>query len=127
MPDRRREVARRLGAIEGVVSSESMFSDDVAWWVNGTEIAHFHADDDLEIRLTKPVIRERRAALKADERVTLRPSGADWLTVTLSAPVDVAFVVELLEQAAAAHRPPPGQTAKPPPSGHELARRRRFH
>lgn len=38
MPDRRRELAKRLEAIEDVGSAESMFSDEVAWWVNGKEV-----------------------------------------------------------------------------------------
>ena len=104
-----------------------MFSDVTAWWVNGKEVAHFHGADEIEIRLTKPVIRDRRAELKADDRVALRPSSSDWLTVTLRAPADVEFVVGLVEHAVAAHRPPPGQTAKPPPAGADLARRKRFH
>lgn len=111
MPSLREEVERKLRQLDGAVEGESMFSDGQAWWVNGKEIAHFHTDDELEIRLTKAVIREQRAALKADDRVTLRPSGADWITVTVTTAKDVTFVVTLVEQAAAAHRPPPGQTA----------------
>jgi|SRR5581483_4637091 len=127
MVDRRREISRRLDAIEGVVRSESMFAEVDAWWVNGKEIAHFHSEDEIEIRVTKAVIRERRAELKADPRVVLRTGASDWLTVVAKTAADAEFIVELAERAAEAHRPPPGQTAKPPPTGGALARRKRFH
>jgi hypothetical protein len=104
-----------------------MFADGLAWWVNAKEIAHFHAGGEIEIRLTKAVIREQRAELRTDERVTLRPGTSDWLTVKVETKRDVDFVVGLVEQAAAANRPPPGEMAKPPPTGAALARRKRFH
>ena len=61
-----------------------------------------------------------------DPRVRLRAS-ADWLTVELTGPDAMAFVVELVEAAAAAHRADPGTIASPPPQGADLARWRRFH
>jgi hypothetical protein len=73
------------------------------------------------------VISELRGLLGADERVELRRSGADWVTVRYASGADVAFVAALVDAAAAAHRPPPGVTAEPPPTGADLERRRRFH
>jgi hypothetical protein len=125
--DLRQQVERSLRAVAGVVASESMFSEDGAWWADGKEIAHFHGDDEIEVRLTRGGIRARRTELRADPRVTLRPNSSDWLTVTVATKDDVDFVVGLVEQAATAHRPPPGQTAKPPPTGAALARRKHFH
>lgn len=116
-----------LTELDGVVDSPSMFKDDLAYWVNGKEIAHFEAEDFIEIRLTRAVIRERRGELKVDPRVDLRHSGSDWILVRFSSPQDLPFVVDLVEQAAAAHRPPPGVTPNSPPTGPDLERRRRFH
>ena len=104
-----------------------MFGTGDAYWCNGKEIAHFESDTVIEVRLTKAEIRERRERLEADPRVELRPSGADWITVTLASTRDVAFVVDLVRVAVKAHRPPPGVPAEPPPTGRELDRRRRFH
>ena len=119
----RARIRRALLELEGVEESPSQFGDRPAFWVGGKEIAHFDADDALDLRLTRAVIRERRASLKADARVTLRKSGGDWVDVRFAGPADVAFVVELAELAVAAHAGP----AKPPPVGPELERRRRFH
>jgi hypothetical protein len=117
----------RIGEIDGVMPSGSMFTGGDAYWVNGKEIAHFEGDGEIEIRLTKAVIRERRPEFKADPRVELRPSGADWITVHFAAAADADFVVALVAIAADAHRPPAGTMAKPPPTGADLRRRQRFH
>jgi hypothetical protein len=116
-----------LAAVDGVIESPSMFKDDLAYWVNGKEIAHFESADLIEIRLTREVIRRRRQQLKGDPRVDLRYSGSDWITVRFLSTDDRALVMELVEEAATAHRPPPGVTTKPAPTGPDLERRRRFH
>jgi hypothetical protein len=116
-----------IAALDGVVESPSMFKDDLAYWVHGKEIAHFETRDLIEIRLTRSVIRERRDVLRADPRIEIRYSGSDWIDVRFSSPVDIDFVLDLVEAAAAAHLPPPGVAPDPPPTGPDLERRRRFH
>jgi len=81
-----------------------MFKDDLAYWINGKEIALFESTDLIEIRLTREVVRRRRQEFKGDPRVDLRYSGSDWITVRFSTPHDRALVMELVEGAAAAHR-----------------------
>ena len=123
-----RRLWRRLAEVDGFLEGASVFSqsdDDRAYFVNGTQVASERAGE-LELRLTRPVIRAHRDRLKADPRVGLRPS-SDWTTVVARGPKDDGLVLELAELTAAAHRPPPGAPAKPPPTGADLARRRRFH
>ena len=127
MPNARHRLEARLSGIEGVVLSESMFGNGDAYWCHGKEIVHFEHDGRVEVRLTRAVIRERRSNLRADDRVELRRSGADWITVRCESDGDVALVAELAEVAASVHRPPPGVPPKPPPTGAELRRRQRFH
>ena len=116
-----------VAALDDVVESPSMFKGDLAYWVDGKEIAHFEDEDLIEIRLTRSGVRERRDALRDDPRVELRYSGSDWIAVHFSLPADAGFVLELVEAAAVAHRPPDGVPAEPPPTGSDLERRRRFH
>jgi hypothetical protein len=116
-----------LLAIDDVVESGGAFTDDDAFWVNGKEIAHFHGDADLELRLTRTVISEQRGRLKSDPRVELRRGSSDWMRIHPTKAADLPFVLELAELAAAAHRPRPGVPAAPPPIGAALERRRRFH
>jgi hypothetical protein len=124
MSDRLRDAICQL---DGVVESESAFRDGLAFWVNGKEIAHFEGEHALDVRLTRAEISARRAGLRADSRIILRRSSADWLTVEFHSQDDERFAVGLVEVAAAAHRAPGGTTAEPPPAGPVLARRRRFH
>jgi hypothetical protein len=116
-----------LSRIEGVVESDSAFTRDLAFWVNGREIAHFEGQNAIDIRLTRAEIRARRTELRQDPRIELRPNSSDWLTASFPEPADQEFVIGLMEIAAAAHRQAAGATAKPPPTGAALERRRRFH
>jgi Family of unknown function (DUF5519) len=113
--------------IEGMIESDSMFDEEMAYWVNGKEIAHFRGANAIELRLTREVIRDRRVELRADPRVELRNSSSDWIAVSFDSLADAELVTRLAALAAAAHSAPPGVPAKPPPTGSELARRRRFH
>ena len=74
------ELQDALAGIDGVVESDSAFQDGLAYWVNGTEIAHFEGEHAIDLRLTRSQIRARRDQLRADPRVVLRPSSSDWLT-----------------------------------------------
>jgi hypothetical protein len=125
--DLRASLAAQLRRIHGVAESPSMFGPENAFWCNGKEIAHFEGADAIDLRLTRPVIRELRAVLRNDPRVGLRTAGSDWIEVHLSSTDDVAFVVELAERAAQAHRAVRGETPKAPPVGSDLERRRRLH
>lgn len=94
-----------LAAIEGVYEHQSRYQDDLGYWVNGREIAHFDSERALDVRLTRAVIRQRRAELREDPRVRLRPSSsADWITVDLAAPGATELAIALVSQAAAEHR-----------------------
>jgi hypothetical protein len=94
--------------------------------VNGKEIAHFEGDHAVDIRLTRHQISARRAELRADPLVILRPGSSDGLTVDYHGDDD-RFAVSLVEIAAKAHRPADGTAAMPPPEGAGPTRRRRFH
>lgn len=116
-----------LGGIPGMLEGESIFSSGPAYWVNGNQVAHFLDDERMELRLTKPVIRELRPTLKADPRIGLRSSPSDWIIVRVADEADIGFVVELAYRAATAHLPAGDTAPKPPPTGADLERRRRFH
>ncbi len=116
-----------LGRINGMLEGESVFSEGPAYWVNGKQVVHFIDDERLELRLTKPVIREMRADLRTDERVELRISASDWIIVRAADDEGIELVVELARRAAEAHLPSDGGAPKLPPIGADLERRRRFH
>jgi hypothetical protein len=97
----------QLAAIEGVVEAESAFKAGPGLWVNGKEIAHFEDEEVIDIRLTAPLIRARRADLREHPSVTLRrSSSADWVEVRVRRTEDEQLVVELVKDAALAHAAP---------------------
>lgn len=63
-----------IARLDGVTESESMFKDGLAYWVNGKEVAHFDAGQTIDIRLTRDLIRSRRAELRADPRYGCAPA-----------------------------------------------------
>lgn len=116
---------RRCAGIAGAALGEGAFSPGPAIWAGKREVAHFDGPDEVDVRLTRGVIQERRSQLRTDERVELRPGTSDWIRVRVSSQPDLDRGYALIREAVAANLP----TATPgvPPSGPELARRRRFH
>jgi hypothetical protein len=126
--DLREQLEAQLEAIEGVDVGESVFGVGHGYWVNGKEIAHFDADDVIDVRLTRIEIGSRRAILRADPRVQLRTSASsDWLEIRLRSPDDVSFAADLARVAVAAHLPAAGAVPKRVPTGADVARLRHFH
>jgi hypothetical protein len=110
--DVQRLIRDRLAEIDDLGEGDSRYGHTLAFWANGKEIAHFEAASVIDIRLTRAVIRDLRASFKTDDRVLLRPSGADWITVHFRTAADVDFVVGLVRRAADAHRPPDADTVR---------------
>jgi hypothetical protein len=104
---------------------ESTWGDGLALWVNGKQVANYMPDGRLELRLTKPVIRELKERLSEDEAIDLRRN-SDWVTMRIS-PDDQELVLELARRVVAAHAPADGAIPKPVPTGPAMARRKRFH
>jgi len=89
-----RELVLTVG---GMAEAPSRYKDDLAYWVEGREIAHLEADNVLDLRLTRAVIRE----FEDDPRVGRRGS-SDWVTLEVT-PQDREFVKELVAKAVIAN------------------------
>ena len=120
----RLDFLERCADLHGAAVGEGAFAPGPALWVGTREVVHFH-EGELEVRLTKAVIRARRDELAADGRVTLRGRSSDWLSVRFGPDDDSDGPLDLVRDAVEANRPtaPPGL----PPEGADLQRRRRFH
>jgi hypothetical protein len=119
------EMLERCALANDAAIGESTFGEGPAVFVGKREVAHVDAPSTLDVRLTKKAIRERRAELQGDDRVTLRPNQSDWLEFTVGCEGDLVAAEALVAAAIESNRPaaPPGL----PPAGAELERRRRFH
>jgi hypothetical protein len=99
----RAELERRLGALPGVTQRPSRYGDSSSHYVGDREIAHFHGDDRMDVRLTKELIRERKAEGALDPRVRTRGPSAEWATVPVIETRDLALAVDLVEEAVRAN------------------------
>ena len=84
--------------VGGLVEAPSRYKDDLAYWLDGREIAHLEDDNVLDLRLTRAVIRQ----FKDDPRV-LRRAGSDWAALEVS-PEDGEFVRMLVARAIEANK-----------------------
>ena len=69
-----------------------------ALWLGMREIAHCH-NGQVDVRLTRAVVRELRDELRADARIDLRGPGFDWILVRVRRRADVDRAIELLRHA----------------------------
>jgi hypothetical protein len=97
-----RELDRTLTALPGLTRRASRWSDTSetpAYHCGDREIAHFHKDGRLDVRLTREVIREHRREGTLDPRIRTRGPSADWVGLPLSSETDLPLAVELVEEA----------------------------
>jgi hypothetical protein len=109
----KRELWERLLQIPGM--EEGDYSWGEALSVNTRQIANFH-QDGMEVRPSRPLIREIKDRLKADARVTLRPN-SDWVGFALHGPDDIEIIAEMATAAAPLYLPADCSAPKPPPTG----------
>ena len=116
----------RLLKLPGMAEGESAFGGGPALWINAKQASNFLDENGIELRLTRPVIRARKAELAAEPRVTMRGS-SDWLGVRFESEADFELILELARELPPLYLPADGTAPKPPPSGADMERRKRFH
>jgi hypothetical protein len=99
----RDDLSERILALPSVESKPSRFggSGD-GFFVGRREFAHFHPGNELDLRLTKSVVRELRELLDASPRISWRKT-SDWVEVRFSRRTHLDEVMELVERAVAAN------------------------
>jgi hypothetical protein len=69
-----------------------------ALWLGAREVAHCH-NGQVDVRLTRAVVRKLRDELRMDARIDLRGPGYDWILVRVRNAADVERALELLRHA----------------------------
>lgn len=95
----RAELERRLRRLPALTPRKSRFGDSESFFLADREIAHFHGDQRMDVRLTKERIRELRAEGGLDPRVQTRGPSANWATVRLAEEEDLALAELLIDEA----------------------------
>jgi hypothetical protein len=97
--DLKKELQARAGDLTDVVIKRSKFGSMTAFWRGKKEFAHFQKGNSIDIRLTKPVVRE----LKPDYRLEIDWK-RDWVVAHFETLEDLDFVMKLVERAWREHR-----------------------
>jgi len=98
-------VERRLSEIAGLVPGPSRRGHSNPFFLGETEIAHFHGDHRIDIRLTKEWILQRRAQGTWDDRVRTHGPNSHWGALELATESDVELAVALVREAARTNAP----------------------
>lgn len=93
----------QLRSLPGVTRRASRHGDSYSYFVGGREIAHFHGDERIDVRLTKERIRELRAHGAFDARVTTRGPSAEWVAIQVRTRADLPAIVHWVEEAVRAN------------------------
>lgn len=91
-----------LKKIEGVEDGPSPVAGGTALFYFGKEFAHFHTDNELDLRLTKSVIQAE--GLSHPEGSTNHPTrslSSPWIEVRFTSSKDIARVARLVQLAVA--------------------------
>ena len=103
MPSLEERLGDRILELSDVELRKSRFSEREAFYVGKREFAHFHRQNEIDIRLTRKVIRNLKEELKADPKATLRGS-SDWLEYRFPRSGDLDRAAELAALALEANR-----------------------
>jgi hypothetical protein len=95
----RQEIERRLSELPGLTRRPSRHGDSYSYFAAEREIAHFHGDERMDVRLTKERIPQLKAERVLDSRVTTRGASAEWVAVRIAEPRDISLAVQLVEEA----------------------------
>ncbi len=100
IPSLKKLLLSQLAPIEGFTAEPSKVSGGTALFFRGREFAHFHHDNEIDLRLTRKVIKE--LGLSHPERSVLHPTraaGSQWIEVRFFTADEVHRVVELVKHA----------------------------
>jgi luciferase-like monooxygenase len=99
----REELERRLLEIPGLNPGPSRYGHGTSYFTGGREIAHFHGETRMDVRLTRDEIRQRKAEGTLDPRIRTRGPSAEWVEVQVVTTGDLAFALGLVEDAVRAN------------------------
>lgn len=95
----REELERRLAALSGLEKRPSRYGYSKSYFVGDREIAHFHGDSRMDLRLTKAEIGRLKSERALDHRVRTRGPSAEWAEVHVAELTDIPYAISLVEEA----------------------------
>jgi hypothetical protein len=100
MPKLRSELIKKLERIPGVEDRPSKVAGGSAIFYKDKEIAHFHDDNEIDIRLTKKIIRKEGLNHPTCSKIHKhRSPSSEWIEIKFQKTADVDEVVRLFKLA----------------------------
>lgn len=100
MPKLRNELIKKLERISGLEDRPSKVAGGSAIFYKDKEIAHFHDDNEIDVRLTKKVIRKEGLHHPTDSKIHKhRSPSSEWIEIRFHKAKDVEEVVRLFKLA----------------------------
>lgn len=100
----KKELLARVLDLANLESKKSRFSEEEAIFLGRREIAHFHSSTEIDIRLTRSVIKKMGILESGDPRLLVERKGSDWVAVKFKKEADLGLVVSLIEAAVRANK-----------------------
>lgn len=91
-------LSERLLEREGITSGPSTLANTTAFFAGGTEIAHFHGEEEVDVYLPSSLQRE----YVTRDPVRPRPHASPWIAVRITTEADVELALEMIDRARAA-------------------------
>jgi len=101
MPNLRKHLVRELLKIPGVIEETWAERDDgfSSLKTEGKEFAHFHNDNELDIRLTKRIISEHNLSHPRNSKNhPNRSRNSPWIELRFFEEIDIEEIVRLVNQ-----------------------------
>ncbi|HEX4923726.1 MAG TPA: luciferase family protein [Bdellovibrionales bacterium] len=100
MPKLRNELIKKLERIPGLEDRPSKVAGGSAIFYKNKEIAHFHNDNEIDVRLTKKIIRKEGLNHPSDSKIHKhRSPNSEWIEIRFNKSKDVNEVVRLFKLA----------------------------
>ncbi len=93
----RNALVKRLEEITGLEDRPSKVAGGSAVFFRNKEIAHFHNDNEIDVRLTKKVIKPEGLTHHADSIFHLKRANSEWIELRFSTMQQVDEVVRLFK------------------------------
>lgn len=98
----KKQLLELLAPIEGLSVESSPVAGGTALFFGGREFAHFHHDQELDLRLTRKFIAAQGLSHPAGSvQHPARPKGSPWIELRFTSPSEVQRVAELVKLAIA--------------------------
>lgn len=102
MQDLKAELLEQLRSIDGLEDRSSPVAGGTALFYRGKEFAHFHHDNELDLKLTTRVIRELGLQHPPDSvHHPNRSKNSAWFEVRYASSADVSTAIGLVRRAIA--------------------------